>query len=311
MSARDGHNLPAKRFGGGLGKLCSRRHARPATAWRERAGWHVHLSPGHGRLGAPPLSGHTSASAPAGRNLGVHCPATGAADMHNTTIRAGADGLDAYRMSVVHKSTRSAWDARLNKLCMPVRPHRIGPVPRGVPPRAPPTRLQTPPRPPAPPARRQTPPRPRVAPARLQGPPRPRAPPTPLQGPPRPPAPPTRPSKSTPGPRATTPRTSVAHAPDGAGPDPATNRPFLRPASARAPAPAPRRGDVSHCGRAIGRIGGDRVGRVGDKVGIGLHCGKKWGRVGHAWSCIAEPGWQGSSHPATRVQISPRTHEKP
>ncbi len=42
--------------------------------------------------------------------------------------------------------------------------------------------------------------------------------------------------------------------------------------------------------------------QVGARVTVGLHCGGEWGTVGCA--CMPEPGWQGSSHPATRVRNS-------
>ena len=83
-------------------------------------------------------------------------------------------------------------------------------------------------------------------------------------------------------PWAITARTSVAHAPDGSGPESARGRPFARSACARAAQECRRRGADSQRWRAIARFGGRRDVAVGREVGSGLHGGGKWGRVGRA-----------------------------
>ena len=40
---------------------------------------------------------------------------------------------------------------------------------------------------------------------------------------------------------------------------------------------------------------------------VGLHCGREWGSL----AALDGPGWQGSSHPATRVCQFPRLDEHP
>jgi hypothetical protein len=48
---------------------------------------------------------------------------------------------------------------------------------------------------------------------------------------------------------------------------------------------------------------------VGNGVRFGLHWGGEWDTVGNTYA--REPGWQGSSHPATRVSNFGLAHENP